>query len=144
MIDRPDFSKARVVNLAEVLEQRRANAQKAKTATRSRPSRRPRSEETFARFPYGRARDLFRQIGGPAWMLLIEIDRLVLENKGRNPVKLTTEALEGSDLTRRQVQRGLRRLERAEVITVEHRSGRCPLVAHLWYPIKIKGVQNGR
>jgi hypothetical protein len=136
--DRPDFSKARVVNFEEVLNRRRTAAGEARAATRSRPSRRPRSEETFARFPHERARGLFRQIGGPAWMLLIELDRLVLENKGRNPVKLTTEALEGSDLTRRQVERGLRRLERAKVITVERHSGRCPLVAHLWYPIKGK------
>jgi hypothetical protein len=142
--DKPDFGKARVVNLEEVLERRRAAAKEAGTATRPRPSRRPRSEGTFARFPHERARDLFRQIGGPAWILLIEIDRLILENKGRNPVKLTTEALEGSGLTRRQVERGLRRLERARVITIERHPGRSPLVAHLWYPIKIQGVRSGR
>jgi hypothetical protein len=91
--------------------------------------------EKFARIPYERARKLFRHIGGPAWLLLIELDRLIFTKK-RNPIKLTTEALKSSGLTRWQKERALRRLERAGIIRVERKRGRCPLVTHLWYPLR--------
>lgn len=136
MTTKPDLNKARVVNLEEVLNKRRADAEKAR-APGSRPMRRPRSEETFARIPHDRARKLFRHLGRPAWMLLIELDRLILTGRGRNPLKLTSEALRGSGLTRRQIERGLYQLEHAKIITVERKRGRCPLVTHLWYPIHI-------
>ena len=98
------------------------------------PTRRARIKETFARIPHGRARKLFHHAGGPAWLLLIELDRLILEGRGRNPVKLTSEALRGSGLSRWQIERGLRLLEWSGVIAVARKSGRCPLVTHLWYP----------
>src|SRR5262249_53698894 len=47
--------------------------------------RRQPSVETFARIPHDRARALYGHIGGPAWLLLVELDRLVLEGRGRNP-----------------------------------------------------------
>ena len=108
---------------------------KAPATKQKRPSRhaRQRLDEPFAPIPYDRARKLFRNIGGPAWMLLIEIDRLILEDKGRNPVRLTTDALQGSGLTRKQKERGLRLLEQAKIITVERKRGSCHLVTHLWY-----------
>ena len=79
---------------------------------------------------------LFHHIGGPAWLLLVEIDRLIFEGGGRNPVKLTTDALQGSGLTRWEKERGLRLLEQARVITVQRKRGRCPFVTHLWYEVK--------
>jgi hypothetical protein len=49
--------------------------------------RRPRLTETFARIPHDRALALYRQIGGTVWVLLFELDRLILKARGRNPVK---------------------------------------------------------
>ena len=108
----------------------------SKSIKRKRPARRDKIGEPFAPIPYDRARKLFRHIGGPAWMLLIELDRLIFESGGFNPIQLTTEALEGSGLTRWQKERGLWLLEQAGIITVERKSGRCPLVTLLWYPVK--------
>jgi hypothetical protein len=98
------------------------------------PQRRPRATETFARIPHDQARALYPRLGSPAWALLIELDRLIFKGRGRNPVKLTSEALRGSGLTRWQVERGLHRLERAGAITVERKRGRCPFATLLWYP----------
>jgi len=100
------------------------------------PQRRQRLAETFARIPHDKARALYPQLGRAAWALLIELDRLILLGRGQNPVKLTSEALRGSGLTRRQIEWGLRQLERARVITVERKRGRCPLVAHRWHPLR--------
>jgi hypothetical protein len=100
------------------------------------PARRAATCEKFARIPYARARRLFRHIGGPAWLLLLELDRLTLGPGGRNPVKLTTETLQGSGLSSKQKERGLRLLELAGVVTIERKGGRCPLVTFLWYPIR--------
>jgi hypothetical protein len=95
--------------------------------------KRTRTHETFARIPHERA---FKELRGIdcAWMLLIVLDHLILKSKGRNPVKLTSKALRPSGLTRYDVRRALRRLERANVIAVERKRGRCPLIFHLWYP----------
>jgi hypothetical protein len=109
----------------------------ASTARKRRPHHaRQRATETFARIPHDKARKLFHHIGGPAWMLLVEIDRLILKGRGCNPVKLTSDALRGSGLTRWEKDRGLRLLERAGIVSVERRIGRCPLVTLLWYPIR--------
>src|SRR6516225_5710810 len=70
--------------------------------------RRPRIDETFARIPFDRARALYRHIGGPAWMLLIELDRLVFEGRGKNPVRLTSAARRASGMTKWAQYRGLR------------------------------------
>ena len=69
-------------------------------------------------------------------MPLIELDRLIFESGGFNPIQLTTKVLEGSGLTRWQKERGLWIFKRAGIITVERKSGRCPLVTLLWYPVK--------
>jgi hypothetical protein len=94
--------------------------------------KRARTAEIFARIPLERAR---KQLYGldSAWALLVELDHLVFKGSGRNPVKLTTKALQASGLTRRRVQQGLNRLERAGVVAVERKRGRCPLVLHHWY-----------
>jgi hypothetical protein len=105
-------------------------------SSRTPPPKRAIAKENFARIYYGRARKLFPRIGGPAWMLLVELDRLTLGGKGHNPVELTPRALKGSGLTRWQIERGLRLLEKAGVVTVERKRGRSPLVTFLWYPLK--------
>src|SRR6516162_6031199 len=50
-------------------------------------------QPTFARIPHDRARRLYHLRGGAVWVLLIELDRLILEGRGRNPVKLTSQCL---------------------------------------------------
>jgi hypothetical protein len=94
------------------------------------PSHRARSKDPFAQIPLWQARKIYGLIGSTS-ALLIEITYLVF--KHGNPVKLTTEALQSSGLTRYQVRRALNQLERADIVTVERKRGRCPLVLHLWY-----------
>jgi hypothetical protein len=114
---------------------RRAQAAPATPAEPAFPKqRRQRSTETFARIPHNRARALYRHIGGPAWILLIELDWLILKGGGRNPVRLTSAVRETLGLTKWAQYRGLKQLEAAGVITVERRSGRCLLVTLCWYP----------
>ena len=95
--------------------------------------RRPRLAETFARIPHDRARRLY-PLSGAAWALLIELDRLIFEGRGRNPVRLTTKSLKDSGLTEKRKRYGLEELENAGVIAVERKPGRSPLVTHLWFP----------
>jgi hypothetical protein len=111
---------------------RRAQAAPAGPAFQGQ--RRQRIAETFARIPHDRARALYRHIGGgPAWMLLIELDRLIFEGRGKNPVKLTYRCRRAAGLTRYTTMRALRQLEAAGVISVERRAGQAPLVTHLWF-----------
>jgi hypothetical protein len=99
-------------------------------------TKRARTAETFARVPHDRARALYRHIGGPAWFLLIELDRLVFEGRGRNPVRLTSATRKAAGLSRWGHDRGLCLLEKAGVIKIERKRGRCPLVTLLWYPVQ--------
>jgi len=63
------------------------------------PVRRQRAVETFARIPHDRALELFRHgIGGSAWMVLIELDRLVLKQCGKNPVVFWSPRLRAAGL----------------------------------------------
>jgi hypothetical protein len=94
--------------------------------------RRPRLAETFARIPHDRARRLY-PLSGAAWALLIELDRLIFEGRGRNPVRLTTKSLKDSGLTEKRKRHGLEELEDAGVIAVERKRGRSPLITHLWF-----------
>ena len=111
-------------------------AQTAPAGPAFQGQRRQRSVETFARIPHDRARELFRHIGGPAWILLIELDRLILEGKGRNPVKLTPTTRAAIGLTRWKLDHGLGLLETSGAIIVERHRGRSPLITHLWYPVQ--------
>ena len=95
--------------------------------------RRPRLAETFARIPHDRARRLYR-LSGAAWALLIELDRLIFDGRGSNPVRLTTKSLRASGLTEKRKRYGLEELEDAGVIAVERKQGHSPLVTHLWFP----------
>src|SRR4051794_7522558 len=93
--------------------------------------RRPRLMETFARIPHDRALALHRQIGGTVWVLLFELDRLILKARGRNPVKLSSVRMDAAGLDRNSRRRALRRLEAAGVLQVEWRGkGRSPWVTH--------------
>jgi len=107
-------------------------AQGAPTKPAIRGQRRPRLAETFARIPHDRARRLYR-LSGAGWALLIELDRLIFEGRGRNPVQLTSKALKASGLTEKRKRYGLEELEDAGVIAVERKRGRSPLITHLWF-----------
>lgn len=100
--------------------------------------RRPRLKETFARIPHDRAIALARhRISGPAWFILVELDRLLLKGHGRNPVRLTNRNLRVAGIPRYAKTRALRQLAKAGVVQiVESRPGHPPLLAHLWYPMQ--------
>jgi hypothetical protein len=69
-------------------------------------------------------------------LLLIELDRLIFEGRGRNPLKLTSATRKAAGLSRWAQDRGLSLLEAAGTVTVERKRGRCPLVTLLWYPVQ--------
>ena len=108
-----------------------AREKKGKPSSR----RRERITEFFARIPYDRARELAKHdIGGAAWILLIEIDRLIFEGRGRNPVKLTHQCWQAAGLSREAMRWALRQLVKAGVISVDQRPGQAPLITHSWFP----------
>jgi hypothetical protein len=99
--------------------------------------RRSKLKETFARIPHDRAHALARhRINGVAWIILIELDRLILKGRGRNPVRLTNYRLKSAGISRPVKARALRRLEAAGVIRVMSAGGSSysPLVLHRWFP----------
>lgn len=100
-------------------------------------NRRTRSDETFARIFHDRALQLYKHIGGAPWIILSELDRLILVSKGRNPVPFGHERLFAIGMARSTINRALRQLQKAKIIHVE-RWGRhakdVTLVTHFWYP----------
>jgi hypothetical protein len=100
------------------------------------PLRRDRSVETFARIPHDRALALYRyKLSGAAWLVLIELDRLILKQRGKNPVRFWSPRLRAVGLVTRTRMRALCQLEAAGVIKIEQKgNGLSPWVTHLWYP----------
>jgi hypothetical protein len=100
-------------------------------------SRRAREVETFARIPHNRALKLGLSLDGAAWQVLIELDRLILSQYGKNPVLLWSKRLRSIGLVSGPRIRALRQLEEAGVVTVKRRGKGLSLwVTHLWYPLK--------
>jgi hypothetical protein len=100
--------------------------------------RRSKAKETFARFPHDRALALWPHVGGAAWAVLIELDRALLRNRGRNPIRLSGRNLKTAGLSSSTQSKALRELETAGVIRIHERGrGRRPLVEHLWYPTQL-------
>jgi hypothetical protein len=100
----------------------------------SRPPRRERAEETFARIPHERGLALFRRLNCPACVALVELDRLIL-TQPKNPVIFWSPRLRQMGLTHGNRRRALRQLEALGVVEIEHRgSGLGPLVTSLWHP----------
>jgi hypothetical protein len=98
--------------------------------------KRARSTETFARFPHERALALRTIKSGVGWRILIELDRLILKGRGRNPVRLTNHRLRELGIGRKTKQYQLRRLEAAGVIKVETEQRKWTVVTHLWFPVQ--------
>ena len=102
------------------------------------PQRRARLKGTFARIPHEQAYELARyKLGSPAWLILIELDRLILEGRGRNPVRLVNRNLKKAGVVDHTKIRALRQLEAAGVISVRAQgAGKAPLVTHNWFPLQ--------
>jgi DNA-binding transcriptional ArsR family regulator len=99
-------------------------------------TKRARAVETFARFPHERALALRDRISSSGWVILIELDRLILKGRGRNPVRLTNHRLRELGIRRDTKQYQLRRLEMAGVIKVVAQERRWTVVTHLWFPVE--------
>ena len=111
-------------------------AQAAPAGPAFQGQRRQRIAETFARIPHDRGLALRRHnLTGAAWILLILLDRLIFEGRGRNPVKLTHRCLKAAGFSRYAAKRALRSLEKASVVAVTRHRGRAPLVTHRWFPV---------
>jgi hypothetical protein len=54
---------------------------------------RKRSAETFARIPHDRALKLRGRLSGDAWLVLIELDQIILKHRGQNPVRFVSSRL---------------------------------------------------
>jgi hypothetical protein len=100
--------------------------------------RRTRSVHTFARIPHDAALALYRhRLPCAAWVLLVELDRILLKRRGKNPFKLSSSRLRRIGLRDQTRQRALRQLEAARVIKVERIGpGMSPWVTHLWFPLR--------
>jgi hypothetical protein len=98
--------------------------------------RRVRVKETFARIPHQRGMELYGRIGGAAWVILLELDRLIYKSFGRNPVRLANHNLEAVGMPRNTKWKALRQLEAAGVIAVVQEGQEAALVTHNWHPLK--------
>jgi hypothetical protein len=102
------------------------------------PQRRSRAAETFARIPHDKVFGLYQhRIGSPAWLVLIELDRLILKRRGQNPVRLESRRLRAAGIVSRKRMIALHQLAAGGVIRIERRkSGLSPWITHLWYPVQ--------
>jgi hypothetical protein len=95
--------------------------------------KRTRTTETFARIPHERAFALPR-LPHAGWIILIELDRLILKGRGRNPVRLTNHRLRELGIDRRNKRRYLRQLETAGIVRVLTEARKWTMVTLLWFP----------
>jgi hypothetical protein len=98
-------------------------------------TKRIRTAETFARIPHDRAAAL-RDISGIGWLILIEIDRLILKGRGRNPVRLTNHRMQELGISRQSKRYHLRQLERVGAVKVQSEARKWTHVTHLWFPVQ--------
>jgi DNA-binding transcriptional ArsR family regulator len=98
--------------------------------------KRARTKETFARIPHESGMKLYGRIDGAAWIILLELDRLIYKSYGQNPVRLTNQNLAAVGMPRNTKSKALRQLEDAGVITVVQDGQAAALVTHLWHPAK--------
>jgi hypothetical protein len=97
--------------------------------------KRARTTETFARIPHDRAAAM-RDISGVGWLIVVEIDRLILKSGGRNPVRLTNHRMRQLGISRWAKQRQLRRLEAAGIVKVQSEARKWTVVTLLWFPTR--------
>jgi hypothetical protein len=75
-----------------------------------------------------------RDIGGAGWLIVVEIDRLILKGRGRNPVRLTNHRMQQLGISRQSKQYYLRQLETAGIVKVHSEERRGTVVNLLWFP----------
>jgi DNA-binding transcriptional ArsR family regulator len=80
--------------------------------------------------------ELYGRIHGAAWIILLELDRLIFKSFGRNPVRLANHNLEAVGVSRNAKSKALRQLRDAGVITVNQQGREAAMVTHLWHPLK--------
>jgi hypothetical protein len=92
----------------------------------------------FARIYFDDADRLFTyRASGAAWRLLVEIDRLILAQRGRNPMRLYSPRLHRAGFSRATRKRALQQLIKAGLIEIEQDSkGLSPWVRHLGYSVR--------
>jgi DNA-binding transcriptional ArsR family regulator len=98
-------------------------------------TKRARSIETFARIPHDQAAAM-RAIGGVGWLIVIEIDRLILKGRGRNPVRLTNHRMHQLGISRQSKRYHLRQLEMAGIVKVQSEARKWTVVTLLWFPVQ--------
>ena len=77
-----------------------------------------------------------RDIGGIGWLLVVEIDRLILKGRGRNPVRLTNHRMHQLGISRQSKRYYLRKLEAAGIIKVQSEVRKWTVVTLLWFPVQ--------
>jgi hypothetical protein len=117
---------------------KRIEVETLKTVAPPARRRRVRVEETFARIPHQRGMELYGRIDGAAWVILLELDRLIFRSFGQNPVRLTNEALKAVGMSRNAKWKALQQLQNAKVITVAQQGREAAVVTHHWHPPKLK------
>jgi hypothetical protein len=102
------------------------------------PSKRERATATFARIPHDLALELYRsRVSGDAFVVLIELDRIILKHRGQNPVKFVSPRLRQVGLAHYRRHRALQQLVAARVTKIESRGpGLAPWVTHSWFPLR--------
>jgi hypothetical protein len=65
---------------------------------------------------------------------VVELDRLILKGRGRNPVRLTNHRMLQLGISRQSKQYYLRQLETAGVVKVQSEARKWTVVTLLWFP----------
>jgi hypothetical protein len=122
-------------NVFEDMDALRQDSEQLKLKVKTGRSRHARSTESFARIPHDRGLRLYGQISAAAWVIMIELDRLIFKFKGQNPIPLKFDRLYAIGMARSTVNKALRQLQKAKVIQVKQwGSGRRnTMITHLWY-----------
>jgi hypothetical protein len=104
------------------------------------PKRRPRLPERFARLPYAKAYALARHgVSAGAWAMIVLLDDLLFQARGRNPFPVSGRHWRDIGLTRYAARQAFRELEACGVVTVRRHPGRSPVVLHHWFRSRDKG-----
>jgi hypothetical protein len=99
------------------------------------PSRKYPRGATWAQIPHDRGLKLAKQDGNPVLAVLLALEHAVHKAKC-NRVKLTNYLLTQYGITHQGRTRGLLRLAKADVVTIEPQgrgSKAAPIVVHHWY-----------
>ena len=97
----------------------------------------PKATLTFARIPYEQGMQLAgRQPRNVLLAVLLELDRQVFANYGKNPVALATATLRKHGFDHKGKCRALGQLQAAGMVSVAWRGRRSPLVTVRWRPVR--------